>query len=376
MTPRATPSQLQSRRAVSTRASRASARLASGSASQPSRRSAIASTAPSSTAKEVSRADLGRQRRGELAGDLEHPRVAGGDRQRPAGRGLDRDHPEGLRKGARHDQRLGVAAAAPRPRRARGGRSARPTRPSPGRPRRSPAEGRRGRPRGSAAASPPRPPAPGRAAPPRGRRRGLRGRALPSSRRRPALVLAEPGELEPRLGVPALTRGQAARSRSTPLETISLPTKTTVGAAVGGRGRARPARPPSPPPAAGTLRVDARRSEPGLLPQARDRRAAPPRGTRRCGGSRRGRRRRLSCPLRRRGGSARCGLTVYSRAEPWTLAAKGPIVGAGEDRRAHDQVVGEGHVDSADAAPRPRGRRRRWPRCSGRAPPRSAPGRP
>ncbi len=40
------------------------------------------------------------------------------------------------------------------------------------------------------------------------------------------------------------------------------------------------------------------------------------------------------------------GLTVYSRAEPWTLAAKGPMLGAGEDRWAHDQVVGQSCVDS------------------------------
>ena len=54
MTLRATPSQLQSRWAVETSASRASARLSSGSESQAFSRSAIPSIAPSPAGNEVS----------------------------------------------------------------------------------------------------------------------------------------------------------------------------------------------------------------------------------------------------------------------------------------------------------------------------------
>ena len=255
-TPRATPSQLQRRATVSTSVARASARVASGSSNQRSRRSAIASTAPGSIGNDVSGATARRLVGGEALGDLAHARVAGGDRQRAAGGGLDRDHPEGLGEGARHHQGLGAAGGARRPRRARAGRATRPSRRRRGRPRRSPAAGRRGRRRGSAAASPLPPRAPSRPRRRRGRPRGRRGRApsaggaaRPRRRRSPP-----PGGA--RRGCLARTSGQAARSRSTPLETISLPTKTTSGS--------RPALDRGE-----LLDVDAGRAEPRLRPSGR-----------------------------------------------------------------------------------------------------------
>ena len=128
-------------------------------------------------------------------------------------------------------------------------------------------------------------------------------------------------------GFCSATSGQAASSRSTPLETISLPTKTTraPGAAAnhstasGGRRALAPeARVPRRAQVRGQraqargclgarqlreeLGVDARRAEPRLRRQLGS--ATSPRGSRRCGASRRAPRTRPPSPRGRREGSA------------------------------------------------------------------------
>ena len=194
--------------------------------------------------------------------------------------------------------------------------------------------GRRGRRRGSAAAAPRRPRAPSRAARPRARRRGRRARAPPAAAAgRPRTRRSRRSAAGPR-GGRAWTSGQAASSRSTPLETISLPTKTTSGS-------------PRPPAGRNSCDVDAGRAEPRLLLQARQVRQRRPERLARCGRSRRGRRRRPPGPRGRRAGSVGMGLDRVLERRAVDLGREGGDGGAGEDRRAHHQVVGEGGVDAA-----------------------------
>ena len=85
--------------------------------------------------------------------------------------------------------------------------------------------------------------------------------------------------------------------------------------------------------------------------------------------------RRVDRPRARRAGSARGAGSPCTRGPsrgPWPRSRR---PGAGEDRRAHDQVVGERGVDAAGALDHRRGPRPRWRRGSGRARRRSAPGR-
>ena len=255
----------------------------------------------------MSAADLGGQRGGQLAGDLAHPGVVGGDRQHPAGGGLGGDHPEGLGKGARHDQRLGagqqlgdlvVLEAADELDRA-GRRLSRP--------RRSPSGGsaRKAREDRQRLLLPAlqRPSEPGNLA-------GIVEIAALERRQQPAqalLVLAEAGDLQPRLGVrapaPAATRRSADRR---PWRRSACRRRRPSAGGVGPRGAENGApcglarRPPSSAPRQAPrperLRVDARGARAGSSLSGPGRPGAPPRGTRPCGGSRPGRRRRPPCP--------------------------------------------------------------------------------
>ena len=74
-----------------------------------------------------------------------------------------------------------------------------------------------------------------------------------------------------------------------------------------------------------------------------------------------------SHPLFGVGQEARVGFDRVLEGRAVDLGGEGADGGAGEDRRAHHQVVGEGDVDAAGRGRRPRGRRRRWRRGSGRA---------
>ena len=106
-TPRATLSQLHSSRTRPGSALPTRRRSAGGSASHRLRRSAIATTAPSSIGNESrSRSSAGSDR-GQLASHLAHARVIGADREHPARRRLSGDHPEGLGEGAGEDERVG-----------------------------------------------------------------------------------------------------------------------------------------------------------------------------------------------------------------------------------------------------------------------------
>ena len=150
--------------------------------------------------------------------------------QRPAGGGLGRDHAERLRERARHDHRLGggdqvgqlVVLEPPDPRdalRERGGG------PRVGvlRPR-----GRPGRPAAAPAA-----PRARRGCP--GPRRGPRARDRPPAASRPSRKPPNPTTTSRASGTRASTSGHAASSSSTPLEAISLPTKTTRRSRSGSR---------------------------------------------------------------------------------------------------------------------------------------------
>ena len=193
----------------------------------------------------------------------------------------------------------------------------------------------------------------------------------------PVLVLAEAGDLRARAsGCAARTSGQAASSRSTPLETISLPTKTTRGWRGRGlrgpraepsgprrpRGRKPPCRrragragssPPGPATSGSAAQSDsAVWREPTRTPAA------------------------ASHALLRVGQEARVRLDRVLERRAVDLGGEGADLGAGEDRRAHHQVVGERQRRSRRPPRRPRAPRRRWRRCSGRARRRSARGRP
>ena len=219
------------------------------------------------------------------------------------------------------------------------------------------------------------PPAPARRS--RGPRRGPRTPATPRAAAAPRRTRRSRRSAAARRGSRAWTSGQAASSRSTPLETISLPTRTTRGpsaaarcsiasaAARGSRGEraaarrgslrrstlaASSAQPPWRPTRRADrreeLRVDARGAEPRLGGQARGRRA-PPRGSRPCGGSRPGPRAAASMPSRAYG-RKRVGLGLHRVLERRAVdLGREAEARAGEDRRAHDQVVGERGVDAA-----------------------------
>ena len=107
--------------------------------------------------------------------------------------------------------------------------------------------------------------------------------------------------------------------------------------------------------------VDARRPEPGALGQAR-RPASPPTATRPCGASRRGPSGRPPAPPAPRAGSAAVALDdVLQGAAVDLHRVRHPAAQpAGEDRRPHDEMVGERHVGQLPARRR-RARRRRWP---------------
>ena len=170
-----------------------------------------------------------RQVGGERLADLGGARVRGRDRQRAGGGGLRGDHPERLREGAREDERVRRGDGRRRPRRARGARRTRRCRRRRARRPRSPS-GRRSRnaesirSRSSSPSSSPRPCSASSRSGPR------------SPAARPSETLCSTGASAPKptissraSGWPACTSGQAASSRSTPLETISLPTKITRG---------------------------------------------------------------------------------------------------------------------------------------------------
>ena len=92
--------------------------------------------------------------------------------------------------------------------------------------------------------------------------------------------------------------------------------------------------------------VDAGRPEPGARGQAR-RRPSPPTATRRCGASRRARRARLRQALARPGQEARgVALDDVLQRAAVHLDRVGDVAAepAGDDRGAHDEVVGERHV--------------------------------
>ena len=313
--------------------------------------------------------------------------MAGGDRQHPAGRGLGGDHPERLREGARHDQRLGagqqlgdLVVLEPADELDRAGGA--PRRP----PRSRPAD-RRGTRRGSAAAPPPRPRGP---RPSRGdlarvveiaavERRQAAGAARPRTRRSPAICSRASG-------CSPWTSGQAASSRSTPLETISLPTKTTrsggVGAARRGGAARRRRQPPlaqvpararvtgSPRPKAAPCRPRAGRAASSLEPETSGERRPERLG--RVARADEDAPRPLPCP-RGVGQEARVRLDRVLERRAVDLGGEGA-------RPARARIAGPmtRWLASAASMPpprrRPRGRRRRWPRGSARARRRSSSG--
>ena len=145
---------------------------------------------------------------------------AGRRRRRP-----DRDHPERLREGARHHQRLGPGEEAG-DRRARAGRSTGPSRRRRERPGVAPGGSARKAERiGSGFSSPPSSPGPA-AATARASSSSPRSRAAARRRGRPEGAEAAIGAARWVRGVDERPGGE---QRSSPLETISLPTKTTSG---------------------------------------------------------------------------------------------------------------------------------------------------
>ena len=236
---------------------------------------------------------------------------------------------------------------------------------------------RAGRPRARARAARSRAPRRGRrraarspaARCPRGRCRSRRSRAA-----RPARAAA--------------TSGQAATSRSTPFETISLPTKLTMRSRSGSSARsasAAPASPPQPAASAPSSRSASARSRSAAasVARARTRRRRRPAGPSRVLLGQRRVVHHLPQPLGRvaradqHGARARQALggvgqealavrrdRVGQRAAV-DLHRVGRVEPARQDHRAHDQVVGQADLDAARAR-RPRARRPRWPRRSAR----------
>ena len=176
-------------------------------------------------------------------------------------------------------------------------------------------------------------------------------------------------------GARASTSGHAASSSSTPLDAISLPTKSTIRSRAGSSSPSAAAASPAdrsatngrerPPPGFGRatggrgagvlggglarrrLRdaqalcrrrrvrrarreaadVDARRARAASCPPG-PARPARPTGSPPCGASRRARRARCARPSRAAGRKRGYGLTVYSSALPWILTAYGTPVPA------------------------------------------------
>ena len=188
------------------------------------------------------------------------------------------------------------------------------------------------------------------------RARDLRGllRSPSASARQPLEALAVGAEADhdqPRAGTSPSTSGHAATSRSTPLETISLPTNATSRSwrgparpapACGGSSRAKASTPP--------LRLASRHRPPGAMrvrPAAtaasggsrgansfmstpagragcvgsRSRRQVPPTGSPPCDGSPPARRSPREALAGERRKALGFGLDEYSRALPWTFTA-------------------------------------------------------
>ena len=340
---------------------------------------------------------------GELGADLLQAGVRGADRQDAAGGRLGGDHAERLGERARHDlrlaggqqvdelgvleppdddeplgqrlRRLEVRASSTVSRNACRKRSGARGPPSTSRPAsassRARRRGRRRRARRRAARSP------------RGTRRSRRRRA---ARRAPA----------------ASTSGHAAASRSTPLETMSLPTYATRRSSpgrsalerVGGRaaGRARTPSPRARPRARRCAAAAARRSTPGrgLLGRARRERLdvdagraearavraapgrpSPPTGSPPCAASPTSTPPAPSQPLARPGqealGVALDDVLERAAVDLHRVRDAERLERAAHDRRAHHEVVGQRDV-GARRARRPRGPRRRCARRTPRAP--------
>ena len=220
--------------------------------------------------------------------------------------------------------------------------------------------------------------------PGRGRPARAPGARAPLGRRRSRRAPAGPP------GTRARTSGQAATSRSMPLETISLPTKITsrplrprrarrspprrrrgrgrrrsgrlVGAAAAAcAARSRPSATSSaaaPPGRAGGTPATSTPGGPSRVRAAASGLGAPPTGSRPCGASRRARRgpREALARVGQEAGGVRLDRVLERAAVD--LHREGIAVGQRprEDRGAHDQVVGQRDLDRA------RARRRRGPR--------------
>ena len=138
------------------------------------------------------------------------------------------------------------------------------------------------------------------------------------------------------------TSGQAASSRSTPLETISLPTKTTREPERVGSARSVAA----PPARGGTPRCRRPGGPAASSLAGRDVRERRPERLGRVAGADQHPVGRLH-PLSGVGQEARMGFDRVLERRAVDLGGEGADAGAGEDRRAHHQVVGEGGVDPA-----------------------------
>ena len=339
-TPAATPSHDKRSRAVATSAARVRGPQVGGRLQPRPTRSAIARTAPSSTGNDSQSRGLGRHRGRQQRADLRErrsgrPRPAARRRPRPRRRPCRR--PRGRCSGttsASQPASSGASSSCSR----RPVSTTRSRSVARGRPGRLALAGARGveerqqvaqrRARAALERAPgARDRLDGRVEVARGQRvqQALAGRRGRRRSRRPRAARRDV----------ASTSGHAATSRSTPLETISLPTNAHEAVARRGRGgasaragRRRVARErPSPPSsarrptarrsverrharprprarAAELVDVDARRAR-GACARAARRRPSPPTGSRRCGASRRARSRAARAPRGRTAGSAR-----------------------------------------------------------------------
>ena len=297
------------------------------------RRSARARTALSSIGNESHAAACAGTARGEHVAHLGQPRMRGADRQHAAGGGLRGDHPEGLGEGARHDQRLRTRAAARRAPRAPGGPLSTTLSPSARRGRQialalAPREdssrkasrwrsGRRLAADSSSSARPARAISPARSMSPAPERRS-RALAARSGRHRSRRARAA------RAGRARSTSGQAASSRSTPLLTISLPTKATSTSRSGSSAASAPRRPP------GVAREGAVGPSPARAPRAR--RCAAARASARTPAARRRRLARREALRRPRpAGPGACAPAAPARRAPAHRLCGG-VAGAHEHR--------------------------------------------
>ena len=156
----------------------------------------------------------------------------------------------------------------------------------------------------------------------------------------PVLVLAVAGDLQPRVWVLGLNQRPRGDQQIDPLGDDQLPDEDDAESlSVRPRGRTRGRK---------RLRVDAGRTEAGLLLQARDVWQRRPQ-----------RLRRVPRADEDAAGGVHALFGIGQKA--WMrfdrvlerravdLGGEGADLGAGEDRRAHDQVTGQRRVDAADA---------------------------